>query len=117
MDSILKMNSDVVYRELTMKLKNKLNLSDNQRKILNLPAITRNSLHNNGYHKEKDFDATIGSKTYEFQKDKQVNFAGWDNFYIMFDELLNIIEIILKSSDVKQLQKIPHTSMTYRGTP
>jgi hypothetical protein len=34
----------------------------------------------------------------------------------MFDELLDVIEFILETTDVKKLAKIPHTSMTYHDT-
>ncbi len=101
---------------MTKKLKDELNLSDYQCDILNLPAVTRNSLHNNGYHTEKDFEVRIGRRTYKFEKDTQVRFAGWDNLFIMFDELLDVLEVIIESAKVKHIAKIPHTSMTYHDT-
>ena len=113
---LLGMNTEVGYREMTRKLKSSLNLADDQFDILNVVARVRNSLHNNGYHTEEDFEILIRGKSYKFEKDKQVKFLGWDNLYIMFDELLDVIEFILESPQVKQLTQIPHTSMTYHDT-
>ena len=113
---LLGMNTEVGYREMTRKLKNSLNLTDDQFDILNVVARVRNSLHNNGYHTEEDFEIVIRGKSYKFEKDKQVKFLGWDNLYIMFDELLDVIDFILESPQVKQLTQIPHTSMTYHDT-
>ena len=84
--------------------------------ILNALALVRNSLHNNGYHTEEDFEMVIRGISYKFEKDKQVKFSGWGNLYIMFDELLDVIEFILETTDVKKLAKIPHTLMTYHDT-
>ena len=112
----LKRNPDVGYRALTKKLKDELKLSDYQCDILNLPAVTRNTLHNNGYHREKDWEVVIGRRKYKFEKDKKVRFAGWDNLYIMFDELLDVLEVIVESQKLKSLANIPHTSMTYQDT-
>jgi hypothetical protein len=102
---------------LTKIVKEELNLSDDQQKILNLPAMITNSLHDNGYHKEKDCKVVVGIRTYRFEKGKKVRFAGWDNLYIMFDELLDVLEVIIESVRVKQLPKIPHTSETYQHAP
>ena len=113
---LLGMNTEVGYQEMTRKLKNSLNLTDYQLDILNALARVRNSLHNNGYHTEEDFEMVIRGNSYKFEKDKQVKFSGWGNLYIMFDELLDVIEFILETTDVKKLAKIPHTSMTYHNT-
>ena len=109
----LNMNPADGYWKLTKQLKNKLNLSGDQCNILNLPAFTRNSLHNNGYHTKDDFKVVIGIKTYKFEKGKKITFSGWGDLYIMFDELLYVIEHILQSADVRKEMKIPHTSETF----
>jgi hypothetical protein len=108
--------TDGGYRKVTRTIKDSLKLTDEQFKILNLPAVVRNSLHNNGYHTEKDFEVVIRGKSYKFEKGKQIMFSGWDNLYVMFDELLDVIVSIIESAEVKQLTKIPHTSMTYHDT-
>jgi hypothetical protein len=104
------------YWNVTERMKKSLKLTDQQFKILNVPAAVRNSLHNNGYHMQKDFEVVIRGKSYKFEKGKQIMFSGWDNLYVMFDELLDVIVSIIESAEVKQLTKIPHTSMTYHDT-
>jgi hypothetical protein len=105
------------YWDLTMQLKERLHLSDYQQKILNLPAITRNSLHSNGYHTKDYFEVNIGRKKYKFEKGEKVRCTDWANLYIMFDELLDIMEIVIESPEVKELSDIPHTSETYYDIP
>lgn len=56
---LLGMNTEVGSREMTSKLKNSLNLTDYHLDILNTLARVRNSLHNNGYHTEEDFEMVI----------------------------------------------------------
>jgi hypothetical protein len=97
------------YWKMTERMKESLNLTDKQFKILNVPAALRNSLHNNGYHMQEDFEVVICGKLYKFEKGEQVIFSGWDNLYIMFDKLLDVIVFIIESAKVKQLTKIPHT--------
>jgi hypothetical protein len=62
------------YRTVTRTIKDSLKLIDEQFKILNVPAVVRNSLHNNGYHTEKDFEVVIRGKLYKFETGKQVMF-------------------------------------------
>jgi len=99
------------YWKMTERLQKSLNLKGYQFKVLNTPALVRNSLHNDGYHNGKYFKVVIRGKSYEFVSGKQVNFSGWDNLYIMFDELIDVIDFIVDSTKVKQLPKIPRTSM------
>jgi hypothetical protein len=107
----LGVKTDGGYWRVTERMKESLNLTDQQFKILNVPAALRNSLHNNGYHMQKDFEVVICGKLYKFEKGKQVMFSGWDNLYIMFDKLLDVIVFIIESAKVKRLTKIPHASM------
>jgi hypothetical protein len=104
----LGIKTDGGYWKVTERMKKSLKLTDDQFKILNVPAVVRNSLHNNGYHLKENFEVDIRGKLYKFQKGKQVNFSGWDNLYIIFDELLDVIVFIIESAKVKQLTKIPH---------
>jgi hypothetical protein len=104
------------YRDMTKNLKNSLKLTDYHLNVLNLPARVRNSLHNNGYHKENNFQMKIRGHEYKFVKDEKIACSGWDKLYIMFDELLNVIEVIIESERVRQEPMIPHNSMTYHDT-
>jgi hypothetical protein len=103
---------DVTYRGLIGKLQRQLNLTVDQTRILRAPSDVRNSLHNNGFHTENNFEVVIRGKTYKFVKNDKVSFTGWENLYIMFDALVDIIEFILQSAYVRNLPNIPHTSET-----
>jgi hypothetical protein len=103
---------DVTYRGLIGKLQRQLNLTVDQTRILRAPSDVRNSLHNNGFHTENNFEVVIRGKTYKFVKNDKVSFMGWDNLYIMFDGLVDAIEFILQSAYVRNLPNIPHTSET-----
>jgi hypothetical protein len=103
---------DVTYRGLIGKLQRQLNLTVDQTRILRAPSDVRNSLHNNGFHTENNFEVVIRGKTYKFVKNDKVSFTGWDNLYIMFDALVDVIEFILQSAYVRNLPNIPHTSET-----
>jgi hypothetical protein len=83
-------------------------------KVLNAPAQVRNSLHNNGYA-GFNFEITLRGRTYNFIKDQQVKFTGWDNLYIFFDELLDVLIEIINNPAVQKINNVPHTSTFYRG--
>jgi len=78
-------------------------------KILNAPAQMRNSLHKDGYA-SKNFDVILRGHEYNFVRGQQINFAGWDNLYIMFDEIIDLLIEIIKQPRVKGVQQIPRTS-------
>jgi hypothetical protein len=82
-------------------------------KVLNAPAQIRNSLHNNGYG-GYDFKVTLRGRSYKFTKGQQVTFTGWDNLYIFFDELLDVLVEIINNPAIQNISKIPHTSMYYQ---
>jgi hypothetical protein len=82
--------------------------------VLNAPAQVRNSLHNNGYA-GFNFEITLRGRTYNFIKDQQVKFTGWDNLYIFFDELLDVLIEIINNPAVQKINNVPHTSTLYRG--
>ncbi len=73
--------------------------------ILYSPYLIRNSLHNNGYIKilNDEFDLEIGEKTYQFKKDIQITFAGWDNLFILTDEILKIIIEIIENKNIESI--------------
>ena len=98
------------YFGFTKDLLSFIKINDPQKhKILNAPAQLRNSLHNSGYSKH-DFEITLQGRLYKFVKGKKVDFAGWDNLYIMFDELLDFLIEIIENPKVKQVKLIPHAS-------
>jgi len=90
-----------------------LNMDDGQNyKILNLPYKIRNTLHNNGFHHGKqDFEITLREKPYKFVRGRQIFFADWDNLYVFFDELINLLIKMVNSPVLRKIQNIPQTSL------
>ena len=92
------------YYSYTKNLLSRLNMYDDDKfKMLNAPAQIRNSLHNNGCP-DRDFEVTIRGRLYKFVKSKPIMYTGWENLYIFFDELLNIM---IEVTDKHALRKIP----------
>ena len=57
----------------------------------------------------------VNGEVAKFIKDQQVKFTGWDNLYIFFDELLDVLIEIINNPTVKKISNVPHTSTFYRG--
>lgn len=74
------------YTNTAKRLSNELSLTEQECKILLAPAALRNSLHNNGYHRNDDLELELRGVRLEFKKGYQISVSGWHNMYIMFDE-------------------------------
>ncbi len=98
------------YSKLAEQLLNSIDMNDGQKlNVLNTPAKIRNSLHNNGYS-NYDFKATIRGQSFKFVKGARVDCTGWDNLYIIFDELVGLLIEIIKSAKVQKINHIPPTT-------
>ncbi len=98
------------YYKMTQNILNFLDLNDTQNhKILNAPAQIRNSLHNGGFA-SYDFEITIKDKTFKFIRGQKIDFANWNTIYMIVDELINLIKIIIKN---KKISKINIISSNY----
>lgn len=109
-DSALGWNNTGGFYKFTGRFLTQLGITDPQKfKILNAPAQIRNSLHNHGVASE-DFDLTLRGNTYSFRSGQTINFTGWNNLDIFFDELFDVLIEIIENQNVKQITKIPHHS-------
>ncbi|MEP2946148.1 MAG: hypothetical protein ABJN11_17290 [Lentilitoribacter sp.] len=76
-------------------------------KTLTVLADLRNSLHNNGMHrncsKEK---VTVGGLEFSFEKDQHVECASWKHILVMLGAIVRILESILLSQPVRELTEI-----------
>ena len=98
------------YYSYTKNLLSSLNMYDDDKfKMLNAPAQIRNSLHNNGCP-DRDFEVTIRGRLYKFVKSKPIMYTGWENLYIFFDELLNIMIEVTDKHALRKIPKIKRTS-------
>ena len=102
------------YTQIVDELQRKLGITDHQRKILLAPAYFRNSLHNNGYHERgDDFDLPRAKEVIHFEKRETVRGFNLISAYMIFDELYDVLDFILETSQVKSEPLIPHNSMMY----
>lgn len=97
------------YYEFTKQFLKNLGIFTDQRwRILNAPYQLRNSLHNNGIAYD-DFFIELEGKKYQFQKGKQIDFAGWDTLYIFFNSLVDVLLESVKTRNLEKIEFIPHS--------
>ncbi|MEX2193160.1 MAG: hypothetical protein WD717_07260 [Nitrosarchaeum sp.] len=80
--------------------------------VLKLPSSVRNALHNNGYTKHSINSTILRNKTYVANSGDQITFAGWDNIYIIIDEmtdcLITIIDGNTRMNSENNIPRKPH---------
>jgi len=96
------------YSNIVNVLIRKLSTSDHDQKIKYLmsTAHLRNALHNNGYHLNNDFKVEVDGKTFDFIKGKEIDFAGWQNIFILINKTIDTLEEILESPSIKNVKFI-----------
>lgn len=52
----------------------------------------------------------LRGKKYKFVNGGRVYFAGWDDLYVFFDELLNLLIEIVNNPVLQKVKIIPQTS-------
>lgn len=108
-DVLNKLNQPTLdgYYTLTKNLLKILNVYDDQKhKTLTLPSQVRNSLHNVGYT-DFDIDVTLRGEHFKAKKGQQVKFSGWNELYIMIDEMTDLIIDLIENSSINQKKYIP----------
>lgn len=75
-------------------------------RILYFPAIVRNSLHNAGIYDEDDTPGKIKGINFKFIEGKGIRYASWRNLYFFYDNILDVLEEILKHKSLGN-QPIP----------
>ena len=102
-------NVDSGYGTLAESFLNELKIQDaHKTNILKLPASVRNALHNNGYTKYPINMTVLRGRTYVAKKGDQIKFSGWDDIYIMVDEMIELlIDIVDNNSKINSEKNIP----------
>lgn len=67
-------------------------------------AYIRNSLHNNGIHRGKDFETSINGMEFKFIKNSRVECASWGHIVVLLKANVEILEKILRSDRVKNIK-------------
>lgn len=84
--------------------KTKLDDKDKKFQILYTLALIRNSLHSGGVHTKDDIKKyTIQNQDFEFLEGKAVNCASWLHICIACDGILDIVNEIIESNEVKKI--------------
>lgn len=74
--------------------------------IMTLPSQIRNSLHAGGYT-DYDVDITLRGRQFKAKKGQKITFASWNDLYISFDELFNLLIEVLNFEQLKDMTFIP----------
>ncbi len=72
--------------------------------ILTAFAYLRNSLHNNGIHRNNSLTITIEGMEFKFIKGSRVKCASWDHIVVLLRANVEVLERILKSDVVKNIK-------------
>ncbi len=94
------------FYKLATNLLDDLQLRGDELQRLNVPALIRNTLHNNGIHtgfKNSDTVVTIEEVTYEFRHGKPVHYASWQHIAHALESALGVVERVLDDQRVKAL--------------
>lgn len=102
-------NTEFGYWKLIDNLLIELNITDTQTtNILKLPASVRNALHNNGYTKYPISNIVLRNNTYVANSGDQITFTGWNNIYVIIDEMADcLISIIDGNTRINSENNIP----------
>jgi len=94
------------FYKIINKVLEKTKLDDKYKKfqILYTLALIRNSLHSGGVHTKDDIEKyTIQNQDFEYFKGKVVNCASWLHICIACDGILDIVNEIIESNEVKKI--------------
>jgi hypothetical protein len=75
--------------------------------VLMVPAHIRNSLHNNGIHRNADASIQVSGYCYRFREGKQCSVAGWGHIIHTIRAELRVIERLLLLPSVRALGFVP----------
>ncbi|WP_415283573.1 hypothetical protein [Candidatus Nitrososphaera sp. FF02] len=93
------------YSKNVQLLLNKTNLPEQKEKEATLMILQhiRNSLHSNGIHNNKDFEATVEDYTFTFRKGQQVDCAGWGQIILACASIFDVLKEIVLSAPIKKI--------------
>lgn len=96
---------------ITKQLLTELQIPDLDEKlnILNTLARIRNALHSHGVHTQENISSyTIGTQTFEFIKNQEINCATWDHILLALEAVINIVDEIVQHPKVNSLKNTIH---------
>ncbi|WP_428327051.1 hypothetical protein [Nitrosopumilus sp.] len=100
------------FYNIAKKLLDTITVSDkvNSLEILNILAIVRNSLHNNGNHAPlhpslNSVSKTIGTTLFEFEKDEKTEISE-SKMVVLLDAVVDVLDEIITTSEIQQLSNV-----------
>jgi hypothetical protein len=93
------------YWNVSRKIVDTLSLpySDRSHRKLNILALVRNSLHNNGTHLQQDFQIQVDRVKFRFKKGNIVRCAYWDHIAHVWLHVLPILKNIYYHPRVRSI--------------
>lgn len=90
------------FAEISRALLGKLDLLEFL-DLLSLPALIRNTLHNNGIHSGQHDKVTIDDFEFEFRNNEAVVCSGWGHIILAVNGSLDVVEKLLKHDRIARL--------------
>ncbi len=90
------------------RLSESVGLDDSQQKsdVIKAFSSVRNSLHNNGMHREKSFSVKVGQFDYNFVEDEPVRCASLPHIITLIQSVIDTIQEVLESDKVRDIKEI-----------
>lgn len=99
--------SRIGYKQSCKDLKKNLEFkTDEEYNILYFPYLVRNSMHNEGIHKDKFASGKIDKYTFTFNPDKTVHYYSWNHIVFFSEKIIEVLENIFDAQPIKN-EKIP----------
>jgi len=96
-----------LYNKFIKKTENNELRSDLITNVFIALNFIRNSMHNNGIHRqETKLKMDISGETFSFIKDEVVKCASWHHILLLFDIIIPFIEKLLNNTDIEKIDYI-----------
>lgn len=99
------------YKQSCKDLKKNLEFkTDTEYNILYFPYLVRNSMHNEGIHKDKFAKGIIDKYTFTFHPDKTIHYYSWNHIVFFCDKIIEVFEKIFDVPSIKneKIQAFPY---------
>jgi len=99
------------YKQICKDLKKNLEFkTDKEYNILYFPYLVRNSMHNEGIHRDKFASGEIDKYRFTFQPGKPVHYYSWNHIIFFCDKIIEVLETIfaVQSIKTKEIPAFPY---------
>lgn len=90
------------YKQTCKDLKKNLKFKTNEEfNVLYFPYLVRNSMHNEGTHRDKFASGKIEKYRFTFYPDKPVHYYSWNHIVFFCDKIIELLEKIFDTKSIK----------------